>query len=75
MQSLEEEFQVTEYGVWGRDTKNWLSWTSASWLQYIIHCSPKVYILCHGNIRLGVHLAVEKFTHRVLALSTLLAHR
>lgn len=42
MQSLEEEFQVTEWGVWGRDTNNWLSWPSASWLQYII--APPKYI-------------------------------
>lgn len=30
--------------------------------------SQSIYIPCHGSVILGVNLAVEKFTHQVLAL-------
>lgn len=51
MQRLEEEFQVTAYSVWGRDANNWLSRTSARWVQYVI--VPLKYTSLVMEIQIG----------------------
>lgn len=36
--------------------------------------SPSIYNPCYGSVILGVNLVVEKFTHQVPALPTVVVH-